>query len=135
MEPSTDATESNSSRDLVPLCCRLRSRAFVGPDERDQSGVVGLAGRISRPRHAKLASAAGRLSRQIVINVRIGRNKLLRDNIQVVSKGDGDQWTKSRDNIIRAVFASQPFDMLPDDDYSAWNDMEIEFVPTPPPAK
>ena len=71
----------------------------------------------------------------IVINVRIGRNKLLRDNIQVVSKGDGDQWTKSRDNIIRAVFASQPFDMLRDDDYSAWNDMEIEFVPTPPPAK
>ena len=71
----------------------------------------------------------------IVINVRIGRNKLLRDNIQVVSKGDGDQWTKSRDNIIRAVFASQPFDMLPDDDYSAWNDMEIEFVSTPPPAK
>ena len=72
---------------------------------------------------------------QIVINVRIGRNKLLRDNIQVVSKGDGDQWIKSRDNIIRAVFASQPFDMLRDDDYSAWNDMEIEFVPTPPPAK
>src|SRR6185312_3285471 len=62
MEPSTDATENTSLRDLVPLCCRLRSRAFVGPDERDQSGAVGLADRISRPRHAKLASAAGRLS-------------------------------------------------------------------------
>lgn len=65
----------------------------------------------------------------IRIRVLVGRDGRLTAPPQVITSGHGNMFESARDSAVRAVFRAQPFDMLRQETYETWRDMEITFDP------
>ncbi|GIK81320.1 MAG: hypothetical protein M5U33_01095 [Pseudorhodoplanes sp.] len=65
----------------------------------------------------------------IRIRVLVGRDGRLTAPPTVLTSGRGTMFESARDSAIRAVFRAQPFDMLRQETYETWRDMEITFDP------
>jgi outer membrane biosynthesis protein TonB len=63
------------------------------------------------------------------IQVRLGRDGKLSAPPLVVTSGKGTEFESARDSAVRALYQGQPFDMLRQETYDVWQDMEITFDP------
>jgi hypothetical protein len=63
------------------------------------------------------------------IQVRLGRDGKLSAPPMVVTSGKGTEFESARDSAVRALYQGQPFDMLRQETYDVWQDMEITFDP------
>jgi colicin import membrane protein len=66
---------------------------------------------------------------KVTILVTIGRDRKLSGPPRVLTSGRGPMFTAARDSAVRALFMSQPFDMLRPDHYEQWKEIEITFDP------
>lgn len=66
---------------------------------------------------------------KVTVLIKIGRDKRLAGPPRVLTSGTGTLYVAARDSAIRAVFLSQPFDMLRPEHYELWKEIEITFDP------
>jgi outer membrane biosynthesis protein TonB len=66
---------------------------------------------------------------KVTVVIRIGRDRKLSGPPRVLTSGSTTLFQAARDNAIRAVFMSQPFDMLRPENYDLWKEIEITFDP------
>jgi outer membrane biosynthesis protein TonB len=66
---------------------------------------------------------------RVTVVIRIGRDRKLAGPPRVVTSGTSTMFVAARDNAMRAVFMSQPFDMLKPEHYDLWKEIEITFDP------
>jgi colicin import membrane protein len=66
---------------------------------------------------------------KVTILVTIGRDRKLSAPPRVLTSGRGPLYVAARDSAVRALFLSQPFDMLRPDHYEQWKEIEITFDP------
>lgn len=66
---------------------------------------------------------------KVTILVTIGRDRKLSGPPRVLTSGRGPLYVAARDSAVRALFLSQPFDMLRPDHYDQWKEIEITFDP------
>jgi outer membrane biosynthesis protein TonB len=66
---------------------------------------------------------------KVTVLIRIGRDRRLSGPPRVLTSGKSPQFVAARDSAVRAVFLSQPFDMLRTDHYDLWKEIEITFDP------
>jgi colicin import membrane protein len=66
----------------------------------------------------------------IVVRVLLRRDKRLASPPRVITSGSGPMFEAARDSAIRAIYRGEPFDMLRDQTYEAWRDMEVKFDPS-----
>ena len=65
----------------------------------------------------------------VVIQVRLTRDRRLAAPPVIVSRGSSPTYQVAAEAARRAVLEGQPFNMLRDESYDAWKDMEIKFDP------
>ncbi len=65
----------------------------------------------------------------IRIRVRMNRDGMLAGPPMVMTSGQGTEFDSARDSAVRALFRGQPFNMLRQETYDVWQDMEITFDP------
>ena len=65
----------------------------------------------------------------VVIQVRLTRDRRLAAPPVIVSRGSSPTYQVAAEAARRAVLEGQPFNMLRDESYDAWKDMEITFDP------
>jgi colicin import membrane protein len=65
----------------------------------------------------------------IRIRIRLKRDGTLIDGPEVRTSGRGALFESARDSAVRAIIRGQPFDMLRQETYDVWNDMEVTFDP------
>lgn len=65
----------------------------------------------------------------IRIRIRLGRDGRLTMPPQLLSTGHDAIYQAAAASALRAVFQSQPFDMLKPEHYSVWKDIEVTFDP------
>ena len=65
----------------------------------------------------------------VVIRIRLGRDRMLAGQPQVMRGGRGPLYEIARENAIRALYRGQPYDMLTERNYEIWKDVEIVFDP------
>jgi colicin import membrane protein len=65
----------------------------------------------------------------VVISVHLTRDRKLASPPQIVSRGTSPRYQVAAEAAVRAVLDGQPFNMLRDETYDAWKDMEITFDP------
>jgi hypothetical protein len=65
----------------------------------------------------------------IRIAVVIGRDRKLQGPPRVITTGQGIMFESARDSAVRALFRAQPFEMLRNETFDAWHEMEITFDP------
>ena len=65
----------------------------------------------------------------VVISVHLTRDRRLASPPQIVSRGSSSRYQVAAEAAVRAVLDGQPFNMLRDETYDAWKDMEITFDP------
>lgn len=68
---------------------------------------------------------------EIIVRVRINLKPdgTLAGPPTVVTTGTSKDYLAARDSAVRAIFRSQPFDMLPPANYDLWKVIEITFDP------
>ena len=66
---------------------------------------------------------------KVTVVISIGRDRKLSGPPRVLTSGTSPMFQAARDNAMRAVFMSQPFDMLRPDHYELWKEIEITFDP------
>jgi colicin import membrane protein len=66
---------------------------------------------------------------KVTVLIRIGRDRKLAAPPRVLTSGTSTMFQAARDNAMRAVFMSQPFDMLRPEHYDLWKEIEITFDP------
>lgn len=66
---------------------------------------------------------------RVTVVIRIGRDRRLSGPPRVMTSGSSPMFQAARDNAMRAVFMSQPFDMLRPEHYDLWKEIEITFDP------
>ena len=66
---------------------------------------------------------------KITVLIRIGRDRKLGGPPRVLTSGTGPLFVAARDSAVRALFLSQPFDMLRPEHYELWKEIEITFDP------
>jgi colicin import membrane protein len=66
---------------------------------------------------------------RVTVVIRIGRDRRLSGPPRVLTSGSSPMFQAARDNAMRAVFMSQPFDMLRPEHYDLWKEIEITFDP------
>ena len=66
---------------------------------------------------------------RVTVVIRIGRDRKLSAPPRVLTSGTSPLFQAARDNAMRAVFMSQPFDMLRPENYDLWKEIEITFDP------
>jgi outer membrane biosynthesis protein TonB len=66
---------------------------------------------------------------RVTVVIRIGRDRRLSGPPRVLTSGTTPMFQAARDNAMRAVFMSQPFDMLRPEHYDLWKEIEITFDP------
>ena len=66
---------------------------------------------------------------RVTVVIRIGRDRKLSAPPRVLTSGTSPMFQAARDNAMRAVFMSQPFDMLRPENYDLWKEIEITFDP------
>jgi colicin import membrane protein len=66
---------------------------------------------------------------KVTVLIRIGRDRKLSGPPRVLTSGTSTMFQAARDNAMRAVFMSQPFDMLRPEHYDLWKEIEITFDP------
>jgi len=66
---------------------------------------------------------------RVTIRIRLGRDRRLAAPPVVVKRGRTARAQAVADAVIRAVVSGQPYDMLRDETYEAWKEMEIDFDP------
>jgi colicin import membrane protein len=66
---------------------------------------------------------------KVTVLITIGRDRRLKGPPRVLTSGSGTLFLAARDSAIRAVFQSQPFDMLRPEHYDLWKEIEITFDP------
>jgi colicin import membrane protein len=66
---------------------------------------------------------------KVTVLIRIGRDRRLGAPPRVLTSGNSAMFMAARDNAVRAVFMSQPFDMLRPEHYDLWKEIEITFDP------
>jgi outer membrane biosynthesis protein TonB len=66
---------------------------------------------------------------RVTVVIRIGRDRKLNGPPRVLTSGTSVMFQAARDNAMRAVFMSQPFDMLKPEHYDLWKEIEITFDP------
>ncbi len=96
--------------------------------ELSQDEIAALRARLSRLWSPPIAFAESGI--RITIRVQIGRDRRLIGGPEVRTSGRGQMFDAARDAAIRAIFQSQPFDMLRPETYETWRDMEIVFDPS-----
>ncbi len=65
----------------------------------------------------------------VVVQIRLTRDRRLAAQPQIVSRGTSPRYQVAAEAAVRAVLQGQPFNMLRDESYDAWKDMEITFDP------
>jgi hypothetical protein len=65
----------------------------------------------------------------VVIQVRLTRDRRLAAPPVIVSRGSSPSYQVAAEAARRAVLEGQPFNMLRDESYDSWKDMEITFDP------
>ena len=63
---------------------------------------------------------------QVTIRIRFKRDGTLAMGPQVLTSGNGPQFSAMRDSAVRAVFVAQPYTMLRPEHYDMWK--EIDFT-------
>jgi outer membrane biosynthesis protein TonB len=63
------------------------------------------------------------------IRIQLGRDGRLTAPPQVLTSGRGVTFDSARDSAVRAIFRGQPFDMLRQETYDQWKDIEVTFDP------
>lgn len=66
---------------------------------------------------------------RVTVVIHIGRDRKLSGPPRVVTSGSSPMFQAARDNAMRAVYMSQPFDMLKPEHYDLWKEIEITFDP------
>jgi outer membrane biosynthesis protein TonB len=66
---------------------------------------------------------------KVTIVIHIGRDRRLASPPRVLTSGNSTMFQAARENAVRAVFMSQPFDMLKPEHYDLWKEIEITFDP------
>jgi len=66
---------------------------------------------------------------KIRVLIRIGRDRKLGGPPRVLTSGSGPLYVAARDSAVRALFLSQPFDMLRPEHYELWKEIEVTFDP------
>jgi colicin import membrane protein len=66
---------------------------------------------------------------KVTVVIHIGRDRRLSGPPRVLTSGTTPMFQAARDNAMRAVFMSQPFDMLRPEHYDLWKEIEITFDP------
>jgi colicin import membrane protein len=66
---------------------------------------------------------------EVTVVIHIGRDRKLSGPPRVVTSGSSPMFQAARDNAMRAVYMSQPFDMLKPEHYDLWKEIEITFDP------
>jgi outer membrane biosynthesis protein TonB len=66
---------------------------------------------------------------KVTVLIQIGRDKRLSAPPRVLTSGNGPLYVAARDSAVRALFLSQPFDMLRPEHYELWKEIEITFDP------
>jgi outer membrane biosynthesis protein TonB len=64
---------------------------------------------------------------QVTIRIRFKRDGTLETGPQVLTSGNGPQFTAMRDSAVRAVFVGQPYTMLRPDHYDIWKEIDFTF--------
>jgi colicin import membrane protein len=65
--------------------------------------------------------------KKVEIEVQLTRDGRLASPPRVVSSGRGPMYEAYREAALRAVYASQPFDMLRPETYETWREVIIDF--------
>ncbi|HEY2534821.1 MAG TPA: hypothetical protein VGJ20_44105 [Xanthobacteraceae bacterium] len=65
----------------------------------------------------------------VVVRVHLDRDGRLSAPMEVVSEGSAPHYRAAAEAAKRAIELSQPFDMLSQSTYDAWEEMEINFDP------
>jgi colicin import membrane protein len=65
----------------------------------------------------------------VKVRVKLNRDGRLQGPPQVLNSGNSQLFTVARETAIRAIYRGQPFDMLSQETYEVWRDVEITFDP------
>jgi outer membrane biosynthesis protein TonB len=66
---------------------------------------------------------------EVRIFLTLRRDGTLASEPQVQTRGTGGAYAALRDSVIRAIKASQPFDMLRPEHYEIWHELDATFTP------
>jgi outer membrane biosynthesis protein TonB len=66
---------------------------------------------------------------KITVLIHVGRDRRLSTPPRVLTSGNDPLFVAARDSAVRALFLSQPFDMLRPEHYELWKEIEITFDP------
>jgi len=65
----------------------------------------------------------------VVIRVQLTRQGMLAGPPTVITSGQSNSFMVARDRAVQALMRGQPFNMLRQETYDSWNDIEIKFDP------
>ncbi len=65
----------------------------------------------------------------VKVRVRLGRDRKLAGQPQVLNSGASSAFEAARQSAIRALYEGQPYDMLKPENYELWKEMDITFDP------
>ncbi len=63
------------------------------------------------------------------VRIRLGRDRKLVGQPQVLNNGSSSAFEAARQSAIRALYEGQPYDMLKPENYELWKEMDITFDP------
>jgi colicin import membrane protein len=65
----------------------------------------------------------------VKVRIRLGRDRKLAGQPQVLNSGSSSAFEAARQSAIRALYEGQPYDMLRPENYELWKEMDITFDP------
>jgi colicin import membrane protein len=65
----------------------------------------------------------------VKVRIRLGRDRKLVGQPQVLNSGASSAFEAARQSAIRALYEGQPYDMLKPENYELWKEMDITFDP------
>jgi outer membrane biosynthesis protein TonB len=65
----------------------------------------------------------------VTVRIRLGRDRKLVGQPQVLNSGASSAFEAARTSAIRALYEGQPYDMLKPENYELWKEMDITFDP------
>ena len=81
------------------------------------------------PENAQAAGAKNPEQLVVLVRVQLTREGKLAAPPVVLTSGNNPLFVAARDSAIRAIFRGQPYDMLRQETYETWKDVEITFDP------
>ena len=63
----------------------------------------------------------------VIVRIKLKRDGTLSDAPSVLTGGKGETVKTARESAVRAIYRSQPFDMLSAANYEAWKELDITF--------